>query len=399
MLGVRGGSWGSVLPPGPTQRPLGNLARFVADPMALFWDAAAEYGPTFSLQLAGQPTWVCVGDPLQIERVQQAPGASNERDEPMRGDRLLPGLAWARDQAIGDATSELTETAWRHVDVAVGGLRADQRIRASELLLGIFAPIVVDALVPDDPGGARRLLALVLESGRAATGGSRVRGAGERLVGFVGAPRLRRALGERLGQARTLGLADDVDALVELVRDLVEGCALTLAWTLWLLSTHRVWRERVIEEARDATLGSRTCEAVIDETLRLRPVVLARIRRLALPLVLGEWSLPPDTWVLATQVVAHLRGDVWESAFEFRPQRFGSATRPSPGVFFPLGGARSESLARASMCAVLLRLLARVDLHVAAAANPRPALCGSVIGPSDGVPLVIERVHLTSWAR
>lgn len=370
--------------------------------MALFWDAAAEYGPTFSLQLAGQPTWVCVGEPLQIERVlQQAPGARRERDEPLRGDRLLPGLAWLRGNPSADATTELAAAAWRHVDVAVAGLRADQRIRASELLLGIFAPLVVDALVPHDPdsAGARRLLALVLESGRAATRGSRVRSAGERLTGFVGAPRLRRALGERLEQARALGLADDVDALVELVRDLVEGCALTLAWTLWLLSTHRVWRERVIEEARDATLGSRTCEAVIDETLRLRPVVLARMRRLALPLVLGEWSLPPDTWVLATQVVAHLRGDVWESAFEFRPQRFGSATRPSPGVFFPLGGPRSESLARASMCAVLLRLLARVDLHVAAAANPRPAPCGRVIGPSDGVPLVIERVHLTSWAR
>lgn len=387
-----------MLPPGPTQRPLANLARFVGDPFALVWDAAAEYGQVYSLQLAGQPTWVCVGEPQLIERVLQLA----EPPARTRGARLLPGLAWARGE-LGDApaASIEPELALRHVDAVVDTLRADQRIRASELFVAMLAPIVVEAVVAGEREAGPGLLVQVLEAARTAARAARSRGAAERLTALVIDPhaRLRQALARVVAPARASGLARDLDELLDLVRDLVEGCALTLAWALWLLSTHRVLRERVVEEARDATLGSRMSEALVDETLRVRPVVLARVRVLAYPLVLGEWSLPPATWVLASQALAHVRGDVWESAFEFRPERFGSATRPSAGLFFPLGSTRSHMLARGLMSAVLQRLLARVDLHVAAEANPRPAACGRLIGPSDGVPLVIERVLLTSRPR
>lgn len=144
-------------------------------------------------------------------------------------------------------------------------------------------------------------------------------------------------------------------------------------------------------------------EAVIDETMRLRPIAHHTARRLARPLQLGDWLLPAGTATLPSQVVAHFRADLWDSPHEFRPERFSvagdrligpSASEPSPFVYFPFGASQATTRrARQRMRVILQRLLQRVDLRVAVDADPRPAMCGALIGPSDGVPIIIETIR------
>lgn len=385
-----------MLPPGPTRTPLANLRRFVRDPYATFWDAAAEYGPVFAFALSGQPAWVSVGEPALIERLSQLGLAARLPTDAL----ALPGIARAELDTPTPTSTPTPEAGpiVSCVDALVDRLRPDQRVRASELFTAILARVLVARVVdPRDTSRHARLLTRVL----ARADGSRTRWlervASARLGPGLPLDRSRRALRSELQATLELGRVDearDVDELLGSTRDLVEGSALTLAWAIYLLSTHRGPREQVLAEARDPTIGSRMTEAVIDETARMRPVVHHLALRLAHPLELGEWWLPAETYVLPSQIVAHFRGDRWESPYEFRPERFTSATRPSPSVYFPLGGAaRRRELARGWMRVVLQRLLARLDLHVAAQADPRPVIRGDHIGPSDGVPLVIERVR------
>ncbi len=442
-----------VLPPGPTHSPLANLRRFARDPYGVFWDAAAEFGPVFSFQVAGQPPWVSVGEPALIEQIFRGgegdfsmatdimksllpPGALVllEGDEHGRARKLM------RPAFRGDRMAGYTRSIEASVDAVVERLRTGQRIRASELFASITARTMVDCIFGiREPGRRDRLLALLEAEAQhlrapiwplstMLAGGQRVqefRRAAERLgpLSPFGFARTQRALRTMLHAEietcrRDPSGRDDVLALLVLARDeqghaldddqlhaqamsiLVGGhdtSALTLAWTLWLLSGHRAHREQVLAEAREPGLAPRMTEAVIDETLRLRPIAHHTARRLARPLTLGEWSLPAGTYTLPSQAIAHFRADLWESPHEFRPDRFVSATRPSPFAYFPFGGGARLCIGRAfallQMRVILHRLMQRVDLRVAVDADPRPALCGLLIGPSDGVPIVIEAIR------
>jgi cytochrome P450 len=339
-----------VLPPGPTRSPLANLRRFVRDPYGVFWDAAAEFGPVFSFRIANQPAWISIGEPALIERVFRG-GDDFFAASQAGGPTLPPGTLLEPDEQEQPALLDESSVA-AHVDAAIELLRPGQRVRASELLTTIMI------------GRARMFGRLEAEAEHLRT---RVRP----FAAFI----------------RRGGPGDSTD--VEL-----HGPALTLAWTLWLLSGHRVQREQVLDEARDPAGGWRMTEAVIDETMRLRPIAHHTARRLARPLQLGDWSLPAGTATLPSQVVTHFRADLWDSPHEFRPERFSSASEPSPFVYFPFGASQAKTRrARQRMRVILQRLLQRVDLRVAIDADPRPAMCGALLGPSDGVPIIIETIR------
>ncbi|MFV8749243.1 cytochrome P450 [Nannocystaceae bacterium ST9] len=421
-----------MLPPGPTRSPLANLQRFARDPYGVFWDAAAEFGPVFGVQIAGQPAWVSVGEPASIEQIFR--GGSDEFLAAT--DVTLPGaLALLDDERSptfrGERIAGHARSIAACVDAVVERLRPGQRVRASALMASITARATVECVIGiHDPTRRDRLLALLeaeAEHLRAPAWplATLLAGGAERLgpLSHFAFTRTRRALRALIAaeiqqrhrdpsgrddllalliehrDERGLGSSDAelLDRAMAILIDAHDGSALSLAWALWLLSGHRAHRERVLDEAREPGQGSRMIEAVIDETLRMRPVAHHTARRLARPLELGEWSLPAGTYTLASQAVTHFRADLWDSPFEFRPERFSSATRPSPFVYFPFaGGARiglGRSFALLQMRVILQRLLQRLELRVAVDADPRPAPCGLLIGPSDGVPIVIETIH------
>ena len=101
---------------------------------------------------------------------------------------------------------------------------------------------------------------------------------------------------------------------------------------------------------------------MINETLRVRPVVPMVGRELKVPMTLGGYDLPAGTGVMAAIYLAHTRPDVFEDPYAFRPERFvdGGRRRIS---WIPFGGGTRRcigaSFAEFEMAVVLRTVLAR----------------------------------------
>lgn len=111
--------------------------------------------------------------------------------------------------------------------------------------------------------------------------------------------------------------------------------------------------------------------AVINETLRVRPVLDSVFRKLTVPLELGGYRLPAGTIVMPSIVLAHL-SDAYEDPQEFRPERLLDRAPPSYSLI-PFGGGPRRcigaSFAVMEMKAVLRAVLERVELQ---AVDPTP---------------------------
>jgi cytochrome P450 len=144
--------------------------------------------------------------------------------------------------------------------------------------------------------------------------------------------------------------------------------SIVLAWALFFVARDPRVRERLLAEL--ATLGPDTeaeaftklpyLGAVVDETLRLRPVTGEALRLLRKPWQLGPWQLPAGIAVAAVAPLMHGRPDIWPEPEQFRPERF-LGERPSPTIYFPFGGGGRRCLgatfARFEACVILATLL------------------------------------------
>jgi cytochrome P450 len=149
-----------------------------------------------------------------------------------------------------------------------------------------------------------------------------------------------------------------------------ETSATSLAWALEALVRHPDVLARLrneVESGDDAYL-----DAVLQETLRLRPVVALVLRRLTEPMEIGGRLLPAGVTVAPSIYLLHRRPDVYPDPRAFRPERF--LERP-PGTYtwIPFGGGvrrcLGASFAQFEMKVVLRELVSRLDLR---AARPRP---------------------------
>ena len=135
-----------------------------------------------------------------------------------------------------------------------------------------------------------------------------------------------------------------------------ETTAATLAFCFERLAHNPAASERLAEEIRSGT-ESAYLDAVIDEVQRTRPVVELTWRILGAPLELGGYELPTGTIV-----VPAIRGvqisEVFDDAFEFRPERFLEG-KPVPYSLIPFGGGPRRCLG-ASFARLEIRTVLRV---------------------------------------
>jgi cytochrome P450 len=122
------------------------------------------------------------------------------------------------------------------------------------------------------------------------------------------------------------------DELITLLVAGHENTAATLAWAIHELARHPASHERL---ARDA--GTYT-DAVITETLRLRPPVPVIVRRTRTPLNIAGQQLPAGTNLCPSALLVQHRADLYPEPLSFKPERFLNQ-RPLTGEWFPFGGA------------------------------------------------------------
>ncbi len=139
-------------------------------------------------------------------------------------------------------------------------------------------------------------------------------------------------LGERTDILSLLLLTRDEDGLEmtdhelrdELVTLLLAGhetTATAVAWAVERLIRHPDKLARLVAEI-DAGAGDEYMQAVISETLRVRPVVPMVVRILQAPLDVGERELPAGTRVVPSIYLTNRNPKVYEAPKEFRPERF-----------------------------------------------------------------------------
>jgi cytochrome P450 len=168
----------------------------------------------------------------------------------------------------------------------------------------------------------------------------------------------------------------DENLLDQIITLLLAGHETTttgLAWALERLTRHPASLGR-LEQELDAS-GEEYLDAVVNETLRVRPVVDGVWRKLTAPAVVAGHRLPVGTLVFPAIVLVQTSNEAFPSPEDFRPQRFLESST-SPYTFIPFGGGTRRCIGAAfavmEMKTVLSAVLRRVELKAPDLRPERP---------------------------
>lgn len=161
------------------------------------------------------------------------------------------------------------------------------------------------------------------------------------------------------------------DELVTLLLAGHETTATAVAWAVERLVRHPDKLARLVAEI-DAGESDEYMQAVINETLRVRPVVPLVVRLLREPMQLGSRALPAGARVAPSIYLTNRNPRVYESPQEFKPERF-LGRAPETFSWIPFGGGirrcLGATLAMAEQRVVLEAMARRLDLE---AVEPEP---------------------------
>ncbi|MEX2193747.1 MAG: cytochrome P450 [Thermoleophilaceae bacterium] len=428
------------LPPGPRLPVALQTARWVRRPTHFMERCRRRYGDTFSVRIAREGTWVFVTDPDEVKQVFTGDpevlraGEGNSVLGPLVGSNslllldapqhmrerklMLPPFHGERMQGYAEVMTEVAEAelgSWP-VGREFPAWPAMQSLTLEVIMRTVFG--VEDAGRLDrlraalrdflDWTGDRNRLLLLAVIGISRT---------ERLPSFRRtSDRVDELIFEEIRRRRgapDLAEREDVLSLLlsarhedgrgmtdqelrdELVTLLVAGhetTATALAWTFERL----VHRPDVLERVRDELAAGEHAylDAVIRETLRLRPILPIVVRKLAEPFELGGRVLPAGITVVPCIYLMHRRADVYPDPYAFRPERF---LEEPPGTYtwIPFGGGvrrcLGASFALFEMRQVLATVLPQVELRPEAGHGERIVRRTITYVPEHGARIAIER--------
>jgi cytochrome P450 family 135 len=181
------------------------------------------------------------------------------------------------------------------------------------------------------------------------------------------------------------------DQLMTLLMAGHETTATGLAWAFDLLFRAPEKLGRLRDEVVGGG-GSGYLDAVVKETLRIRPVVPFVGRQLREASELGGYHLPPGTVVMPAIYLTHTRPDVYPQPYEFRPERF---LNEGPDTFgwIPFGGGTRRCIGAAfaelEMRVVLSTILRRATLRPASESAERMVRRNVTLSPRGGAPAIL----------
>ena len=183
----------------------------------------------------------------------------------------------------------------------------------------------------------------------------------------------------------------DVELRDQLMTLLTAGHETTATGLSWAF-------ERLLRTPRalEALLGTldddEYLDAVVKETLRVRPVVADVARVLKQPIVLAGYPLPAGTLVLPGITAVHMRADLYPEPHEFRPERFMGGGAESYS-WIPFGGGVRRcigaSFAQVEMRVVIREVLRRVTLRAVSERPERPKIRHVTVVPARGCRVIV----------
>jgi cytochrome P450 family 135 len=188
----------------------------------------------------------------------------------------------------------------------------------------------------------------------------------------------------------------DAELRDELMTLLVAGhetTATTLAWAFELLLRHPRELERLREEVAGRD-GGEYLDAVIKETLRIRPVVPGVVRKLTAPFALDGYELPAGFRVAPNIYLTHRNPLVYPEPGRFRPERFLADDAPDTYSWIPFGGGirrcLGASFALYELKVVIPAILRGVELS--AVGGPEPITRRAItFVPARDATVMVER--------
>jgi len=214
--------------------------------------------------------------------------------------------------------------------------------------------------------------------------------------------RERRDILSMLMQARdedgeAMGASELRDELVTLLLAGHETTATSVAWAIERLVRHPAKLARLCDEI-DAGEGEEYLSAVVNETLRVRPVVPIVVRMLTRELKVGAYVLPAGTRVAPSIYLTNRSARAYARPREFEPERFlGSA--PETFSWIPFGGGIRRCIG-ASFAQLEMRVMLRTMLaELSPSRPPGPLWRGGELVRRRAITLVPAAGARVVWER
>lgn len=188
------------------------------------------------------------------------------------------------------------------------------------------------------------------------------------------------------------------DELVTLLLAGHETTATAVAWAIERLVRHPQKLARLLAEI-DAGEEDQYLEAVVNETMRVRPVVPLVVRMLTQELRVGSWDLPAGTRVAPSIYLTNRNPRIYDRPDEFLPERYLQAV-PETFSWIPFGGGIRRCIG-ASFALLEMKLILRtvlLELEPELPAGARTLRRGELIR-RRAITLVPARGARVRWKR
>ena len=428
----------ALLPPGPTLPSPALTAAWILRPIQTLEACRRRYGPVFSYRLMQIGRAAVVSDPELVKQVFSGSpralhaGEANSIVEPVLGSSsilvldeadhmrqrklMLPSFHGERLERYREQMAELTED---ELERWPFGAAEPARPRMQAITLEVILRTVFGVDEADRLDRLRTALLGLLEWTTSRRRLFMVAGLGQKRVAKsprLGLVRVRAAVDElvvdeirrRRADPATADRDDVLSLLVqardeegepmtdaeirdELMTLMVAGhetTATALAWALEQLARH----PHVLGRLGDGS-DEKYLDAVVQETLRLRPVIVMVVRRLTEPMELGEWRLPAGVTVAPCVYLIHRDPAVYPDPEAFRPERFLDSP-PGTYTWIPFGGGvrrcLGASFAQLEMKTVLATILRNARVRPTAEAPERIVRRAITFVPERGGRVVLD---------
>lgn len=430
-----------ALPDGPRAPALVQIARWIVHPLRLLDEYHARFGDVFTLSAPREGSFVVVSDPELVKQVFMAPtdtllaGVGNATLlEPMLGKHsllTLDGDEHLRQRRLllpafhGERMREYVATMRQITEASLATWPTERPFALHPLMQAITLDVILQTVFGTSADRSAHLRAKLVELLEVAANPwllfPGVLGVDPLKIPWLRLTKLKRdvddAIYAMIAEARRrpsggtdvlsmmLAARDDAgramtdielrDELVTLLLAGHETTATALAWTFDQLLANPAALARLRTEL--AAGSEEYLDAVIRETLRVRPIIPLVGRHVAKPYQLGRWLLPVGARVAPSIYLSGHRADAYPEPRRFKPERW-LGVKPDPYTWLPFGGGTRRCIgmafAQVEMRIVLSTIVPRVRMHLASG-PARVVRRGITLAPAGGTRVVVERSSRT----